>query len=201
MIRFELVGSHVLVSDTDISGVWWVILIYLGFGEWYWYIWSLVSDTDISGVWDWLRVAAISIDIRRIRAIELWRLSPGFIGDTNAPEKCVFTNHLPRLHLKVNSITKSRRASLYSVKVIKMSRVPIDRFFYSTVASRVVSLLRNNFSVLRRARCWKRTTPVHLKLLAFGVWTLSFTSDRNHANAPIVSLKISGHGRYRRRCT
>jgi len=52
----------------------------------------------------------------------------------SAPEKCIFTNHVPRLSLKVNwsreqnSVPESRRASLYSVKVIKMSRLTIDPF-------------------------------------------------------------------------
>jgi len=53
----------------------------------------------------------------------------------SAPEKCVFTNRVCRCCLKRSSIREetfmleSRRASLHNVKVIKMSRLTIDRFF------------------------------------------------------------------------
>ena len=47
------------------------------------------------------------------------------------PKKCLFTDRVPRLRLKVNSITRTvperRCASLLSVKVIKMSRLTTDR--------------------------------------------------------------------------
>jgi len=52
----------------------------------------------------------------------------------NAPENCVFTNNVPRLYLKWirtrerNSTPKSRRVSLYSVKVIKVSRITVNHF-------------------------------------------------------------------------
>jgi len=53
----------------------------------------------------------------------------------SAPEKCVFTNHVPRLRLKINLVTQTKfvsecgRVSLYNAKVIKMSRLAIDRLF------------------------------------------------------------------------
>ena len=65
--------------------------------------------------------------------IEFWRLKQGYRSTLSSSawqcaKKCVFTNHVPRLRLKVNSITQTKtvheigRASLYSVKVIKVSR-------------------------------------------------------------------------------
>jgi len=46
--------------------------------------------------------------VRYIRVIEFWHLKPGFrhIRSCNAPEKCVFTNHVARLRLKENSIMR-----------------------------------------------------------------------------------------------
>ena len=60
------------------------------------------------------------------------------------PEKSVFTNHVPRLRLKVrsreqNSALESRRVSLYSVKVIKISRlISIAFLFYGRFTDRFI---------------------------------------------------------------
>ena len=114
--------------------------------------------------------------------------------------------------------SESKRARLYSVKVIKTSWLAIYRLFIlSMVAKRIASLLRNrpwntlhNFFVLRHARCWERTTSMHphlhLKSSHFfycacpissvGVWFWNFlsASDRNHGNRPNISYVNSRPG-------
>jgi len=112
----------------------------------------------------------------------------------NVSEKCVFSNHEPRLRLKINSMTqngilrlKRRRISSYSVKAIKMSRlskcqgyqnvkaIKMSRLASSTYGVTVASLLLlwnrpwnrlRRFSVLGHARRWERTTPMCPKLFA-----------------------------------
>ena len=69
---------------------------------------------------------------------------------------------------KQNTAPESRRASLYSVKVIKMSRLAIDRLFILWLLHVVASLLRkrlHDIFVLRHAKQLERTTPMRPKLL------------------------------------
>ena len=66
-----------------------------------------------------------------------------------------------------NSVPESRHASLYCLKVIKMSRLTIDRFFilwslHGSLCCCIGDRERDmhNFSVLRHARWWERTSPM-----------------------------------------
>ena len=92
---------------------------------------------------------------------------------------------------------KSRRASLYTDKALKISRLPIDRllFFGRFTGRFVVGNRLHKSSVLTHTGHWERTTPMRLKLVAFfnctylfTWWCLKFFSapDRNRTNVPII---------------
>jgi len=125
------------------------------------------------------------------------RVSDAFSVRTlgSALEKCGFTNRVCRLHLKVrlitqNSVPERRRASLYSLKVIKMSRLTMDRFLilWSLHGSprccktdreadntTFLSLYRQD---VRRGQFRCTRDPQTHQLVS--------ASDRNHANRPNV---------------
>jgi len=131
-----------------------------------------------------------NMGLRSNRCIRVINFLPGFrrilsSNARNSTRKVKFTKHIPRLSLTANSIPqtefvpKTRCASLYSFKVIKMSRLTNYRpHSYSMVASRVALLLRNrpwnrlqNFFLLRHTRRWEwetlRCLELHPKPLHF----------------------------------
>jgi len=68
---------------------------------------------------------------------------------------------------KHNSMPEIRRTSLYSVMVVKMSRLSINRLFilpYHFTGCFIFAKPATQFSVLRHARHWERTTSMHPKL-------------------------------------
>jgi len=112
---------------------------------------------------------------RCIHVTEFWCLKPGFrhILSSNA-HKCVFTNHVSSAASESEFdhanriVSESGCASLYNVKVFKMSKLAMDCLLTLWSFQWVASLLRNrpwnqlhNFSVPRHEICWERTTLMH----------------------------------------
>jgi len=127
----------------------------------------------------------------------------------SAPEKCVFTNHVPRLRLKVNSITRTEfcvwkeRTSLYIVTVIKIWTLPIDRFLIlwslhgwphrrKTDCTACLSFDTQYFE-RGQLRCTRNALCSLAALICShdGVWNLISTSDRNYMNTPILTRGYS----------
>ena len=104
-----------------------------------------------------------------------------------------FTNHVSRLRLKVNSITRTEFSAwkwawlFYEVSRLSKchGNLSIAYMQGSLHGKQTVQ-----FSVLRLARCWEGTTPMRPKLIfcLFAWWRLMFlsTSHRNRTNIPFM---------------
>jgi len=163
---------------------------------------------------NWL-VTEIYCNNSYIRVIEFWRLKLGFTRILRFnTRKCAWKvyfykpctlaasesecDHAYRiLHLK------RRRASLlYSVKVIKMSRLAIDRLLIPRPLHGSLPWPWNRLHNLSTLRRWERTIPIRpklrRKLLAFlraylfAWWHLKSlsASDQNHTNTPNTFLEF-----------
>jgi len=120
-----------------------------------------------------------------------------------APEKRIFTNHVPQLRLKVNSSVRTEfrvwkwSAGLYSVKTIKMSRIainslPILWLLHRSICcceadctvfcSQICKTSIEDFSDTPETPCCFLTAPICVRDC---VWNFLSTSDRNHPNTPI----------------
>jgi len=129
---------------------------------------------------------------------------------TSAPEKSAFTNHVvgcvwkwirPR---EQNSAPESRHVSLYSVKVIKMSRQTINRFLilwalYGSLRccethceTDCTTLLSLETQDIERGQLWwarkyaRNPCIFKLRLSVRVITSEFFWSDRKHANRPIM---------------
>ena len=122
----------------------------------------------------------------------------------SASEKGVFTNHVPRLCLqsefdRTNRISRLKMDPL-AYKLSRLSKsqgsLSIAYLFCDRFTGHVIVVKQTvQFSVLKHARHWERTTQMHLKphlncfafltaliCLCHCVWKFLSVSDRNHTN-------------------